>query len=155
MKLNIGDIAPDFTFITKGKKVTLHELTGIKIVFFFPRAFTPGCTAQACSVESSFDELGKLATVIGVSLDDHEKLNRFAEEYKLEYTLVSDNTREISKKYGVLRNYLAIKFADRDTFVIDAGNKIIDILHNGITGRHTKLGLNRHGEEILSIIRNL
>ncbi len=158
MKLIEGADAPNFTYYDKdGKQHEFCDKYGIKVIFFFPKAFTPGCTKESCSIQSDYNELRDMGVteVFGISLDSKNKLKKFAQKYNLEYNMVSDQKGIISRKYGVYKNRIFFKFADRDTFIINEKNKIVKILKNGLTGRRSKLGLNRHGEEIKNFIIDL
>lgn len=151
MELKIGDEAPDFVFsTTNGDQSNLHSIRGKKIIFFFPKAFTPGCTRESISIQENYQDLKQLGVdeVFGISLDKQEKLNKFCSSYNFEYKMVSDDDRKISKSYGVYRNRILLKFADRDTFIVNRDNKIKGILRNGLTGRKSKLGLHNQGIEI-------
>ena len=151
MELKIGDHAPDFEFIDKnGKPSTLHSIQGKKIVFFFPKAFTPGCTRESISIQENYQDLKQLGIneVLGISLDTKEKLSKFCNTYSFEYVMVSDKNGNISKSYGVYRNRILFKFSDRDTFIINSDNKIEEVLRNGLTGRKSRLGLHNQGIEI-------
>ncbi len=157
MRLKEGDIAPNFEFIDEnGERKELHAIEGKKIVFFFPKAFTPGCTKEACSIQDRYEDLKEegVSIVIGISMDEPKKLEEFKKQYALEYTLVSDKSKEISKKYGVAKNFLITSVSDRDTFVIGEDNKILKIFKNGLRGGKSKVGLEHHGEEILNLLAN-
>ncbi len=153
MKLKEGESAPDFMV----GKTKLHQIPGRKIVFFFPKAFTPGCTKEACAIQDTFEDIKELGinTVIGVSMDDQKTLEKFKESYGLEYTFVSDKQGEISKQYGVYKNFLLTKISDRVTFIINEDNKIEKRVELGITGRKSKVGLENHGKEILQLLNDL
>ncbi|MCY3414644.1 MAG: peroxiredoxin [Candidatus Heimdallarchaeota archaeon] len=151
MSLQIGDIAPNFNFIDKnGNTRKLHDLPGKKIVFFFPKAFTAGCTRQSISMQENYQDIKKsgVTEIFGISTDGEAVLSNFCRKYDFEYIMVSDKNFTISKKYGVLRNKLIAKIADRVTFIIDENNKITEILNNGILGRGSNPGLDKHGLEV-------
>ncbi|MHA2089551.1 MAG: peroxiredoxin [Candidatus Kariarchaeaceae archaeon] len=158
MKLGEGDLAPNFNFINQdGEKNSLHDVPGWKVVFFFPKAFTRGCTRESCSIQSNYKELSNLGIteVFGISLDTAKTQQSFAQKYDLEYKFISDTEAKISKSFGVFRNWILLKFADRDTFVIDNNNKIARILYNGVTGRKSAYGLQEHGGELVEEIKKL
>jgi thioredoxin-dependent peroxiredoxin len=98
-----GDIAPEFTLPDQhGEPVSLADLRGQTVVlYFYPRADTPGCTAQACGIrdrEADYDAAG--ARVIGVSPDSVEDVAKFADKYGLEFTLLADADHAVADAYG-------------------------------------------------------
>jgi peroxiredoxin Q/BCP len=98
-----GTTAPDFTLDDQdGKAVTLSDLRGRWVlVYFYPKADTPGCTTQACSLrDHSADYEAKNALVLGVSPDPVDDLRKFADKYGLAFTLLSDPGGELAQKYG-------------------------------------------------------
>ncbi|MHA2252562.1 MAG: peroxiredoxin [Candidatus Kariarchaeaceae archaeon] len=156
--MSIGHAAPNFNYIDKnGQSLSLHSLVGLKVIFFFPKAFTPGCTKESCSFQSHYVELKELGVteIFGISLDSPEQQSNFAEKYGLEYQFVSDRKGDISKSYGVYRNRILFKYADRDTFIVDDHNKIVDVLHNGVTGKSSAYGLKKHGIEVIEVVKRI
>lgn len=101
--LNIGDLAPDFELLTdEGVPFRLSDLRGRRVVlFFFPKADTPGCTTQACGFRDRFPliEAGN-ATVIGLSPDKPKALAKWKAKENLPYTLVSDPDHSVAETYG-------------------------------------------------------
>ncbi len=154
MKLRIGDTAPDFEFIDKdGSKKNLHSVKGKKIIFFFPKAFTPGCTQESCSIRDNYEDLKQtgISEVFGVSTDSKEKQDEFIKAYDLNFILVEDKSKKISKDYGVLLNALVVNMSKRWTFVIDDENKIVSATNIGMGGKNTKYGLKNYGKELLEL----
>src|SRR3954462_11825787 len=102
MPLQPGDKAPTFTLEDQsGAKVKLSSFKGRKVlVYFYPKADTPGCTTQSCALRDIKDDIGDTA-VIGISPDQPEKLARFDEKYGLCFPLLSDPEHEAAEKYGV------------------------------------------------------
>ncbi len=103
-KPKTGDIAPDFTLPDQdGKQVTLGELRGQPVVlYFFPKADTPGCTTQACGIRdhrADYESAG--ARVVGVSPDTVAAQKRFAEKHSLDFTLLADEDHSVADLYGV------------------------------------------------------
>ena len=99
-----GAPAPDFTLNDQdGNAVTLSDLHGRwALVYFYPKADTPGCTAQACSArDHSADYEAANAVVLGVSPDPVQDLRKFADKYGLAFTLLSDEGGKVAKQYGV------------------------------------------------------
>ena len=135
-KLNIGDKAPAFTLMDQeGKKVSLSSCKGKKVLlYFYPKADTPGCTKQACSIRDTSKDLDKLGVVsIGISPDEPSKLKKFNDKYELGFTLLSDPDHKVAKLYGVWgkksmygKTYEGII---RSSFVIDTQGKIVDAFY--------------------------
>jgi len=129
--LQVGQKAPAFTGIDQdGKKVSLNELKGSKLVlYFYPEDDTPTCTVQACNLRDNYALLKKNGfIVIGVSPDAEEKHRKFKEKFQLPFTLLADPQHKIIEKYGVWgeknlygRKYMGIH---RTTFVIDENGVI-------------------------------
>jgi thioredoxin-dependent peroxiredoxin len=129
--LNEGDEAPDFELEDQdGNAVRLSSLRGAPVVlYFYPKADTPGCTTQACGIRDrsgEYDASG--ATVLGVSPDPPPKLRRFADKYDLPFTLLSDADHDLAERYGVWvekSNYGRTYWGNqRATFVIDPSGRI-------------------------------
>jgi peroxiredoxin Q/BCP len=129
--LRPGDIAPDFEAVgCKGQRVRLSDSRGKKrvVLFFFPKAFTPACTLEVRHFRDHHEKIAALnAELIGVSVDTHEKNCRFAEAEGLQFTLIGDETRAISEKYGVV--WPVLKIDRRATFVIDERGVVEDVFH--------------------------
>jgi peroxiredoxin Q/BCP len=126
MSIEIGDTAPDFTLQDdSGSSVTLRDLRGDKVLlYFYPKAFTPGCTTQACDLRDrheSFDAAGY--RVLGISPDPVDKLAEFRAEYDLPFPLLSDPDHAVAAAYGawgIKKNYgREYEGLIRSTFVID------------------------------------
>ncbi len=121
-----GDLAPDFTAVDQtGATVRLSDMLadGPVVLFFYPKAFTPGCTKESCHFRDlavEFAELG--AQRVGISADDTSIQARFDDTYRLGIPLLSDPDRAIAKQYGVKRPGLL--FNKRQTFVIDTDRRI-------------------------------
>ena len=101
--LKIGDIAPAFSGIDQdGNPITLDQFKGKKIVlYFYPKANTPGCTAEACNLNDNFEKFQALGyQIIGVSADPVKAQKNFAEKYQLKFPLIADTNKEIIKAYG-------------------------------------------------------
>jgi peroxiredoxin Q/BCP len=132
-ELGKGDAAPDFELLDQNKRrVKLSDYTGKKVlVYFYPRADTPGCTKQACSVRDNMASLGSLGiAVVGISPDTSSKQKKFDEKYSLGFPLLSDPEHKTAAQYGVWKEksmygkkLLGIL---RSSFLIDEGGRIID-----------------------------
>lgn len=123
--LSPGDKAPDFTLPDPdGRPVSLADLSGRTVVlYFYPKADTPGCTAQACGVRDRRAEYAAAgATVIGVSADPVPRVKRFQEKHDLGFTLLSDEDHAVCERYGVWveKNNYGKRYwgVQRATFVI-------------------------------------
>ena len=121
-----GDTAPDFELPDQdGQPVRLSSLRGRTVVlYFYPRADTPGCTAQACGIrDHAADYEAANAVVLGVSPDEPAKLRRFADRHGLPFTLLGDPDRRVLEAYGVWREKRlygkTTMGVERSTFVID------------------------------------
>jgi peroxiredoxin len=105
MSVQIGQPAPDFTLFDSSKhQITLSELRGKNVLLlFFPLAFTSVCTAELCSIRDNFKIYEQLdAQPLGISVDSLYTLAKFKEEQKLNFPLLSDFNKEVSKQYGAL-----------------------------------------------------
>lgn len=121
-----GDKLPDFKAINEdGKDVNSSDFSGKKlIVFFFPKANTPGCTAEACNLSDNISLLRKEGyKLLGISADSVTRQKAFHEKYGFQYDLVADETREIIEKFGVLqlKKFMGREFMGivRTTFIFD------------------------------------
>ena len=134
MKLEIGDEAPEFELLTdEGTSVKLSNLRGQRVLlFFYPKADTPGCTKQACGFRDNFSAIdGAGATLFGVSPDPVSELNRWRKKENFQYNLLSDPEHEVAELYGVWgekkmfgKSYEGII---RSHFLIDANGLLEDV----------------------------
>lgn len=131
MALKVGDKAPDFTLVdTERKERKLSEFSGkTDVLVFFPGAFTGVCTKEMCSFRDSLADFNKLnAQVIGISVDAPAANKAFAGHNHLEFPVLSDFTREVSKKYaGIYESFGGVKgltAAKRSVFVVDPKGKV-------------------------------
>lgn len=133
----VGEPAPNFSGLsTGGKTITLEDFKGSWVIlYFYPKAFTRGCTIESCGLRDSYAELSKLnAKVIGVSFDDIEKQEEFKKANELPFDLISDKDKSIAKSYdtvGILKLY-----AKRKTFLIDPEGKLAYIFDKVDTATH-------------------
>ncbi|MBA3756677.1 MAG: peroxiredoxin, partial [Nitrosomonas sp.] len=128
--LKPGQPAPDFKLADQhGKTHTLANFQGKWVaLYFYPKDDTPGCTKQACAFRDGLQELADLgAEVLGVSVDDINSHADFAKKYHLQFPLLADTTTETTARYHSLINLGVIKFARRNTFLIDPQGKIARI----------------------------
>jgi len=148
MTLNPGDTAPDFTLPDQhGNPVSLSELRGKTVVlYFYPKADTPGCTTQACGVrDHQADYSAADAVVLGVSPDAVKAVSKFDQKFGLGFPLLADEGHKVAEQYGVWvkknrygREYMG---NERTTFVIAPDGTIKDILHKVKPAEHDDLVL--------------
>jgi peroxiredoxin Q/BCP len=131
-RLSPGDPAPDFELIDQdGKVVKLTDFQGRKLLlYFYPKADTPGCTRQACSIRDAREELAALGlAVVGVSPDPPQKQKKFDDKYGLTFPLLADTERQTARAYGAWgeKNLYGKKVEGviRSAFLIDEAGKII------------------------------
>lgn len=137
--LKLGQPAPDFKLVDQhGKIHTLADFQGKWLaLYFYPKDDTPGCTKQACTFRDDLHKLASLgAEVIGVSVDNTNSHADFAEKYKLQFPLLADNEAETAARYHSLINLGFIKFARRNTFLIDPHGKIARIYRSASAARN-------------------
>lgn len=137
------DLAPVFSLVDQtGELVSLESLRGKRVVlYFYPRAMTPGCTVQACGLRDVQAELAALnAVAIGISPDKPASLAKFAQRDQLNFTLLSDPDHQVAEAYGVwgLKKFMGRESMGilRKTFIIGTDGKIEHILHNVKTKTH-------------------
>jgi len=143
-----GDRAPDFTLPDQhGEPVRLSDFKGQTVVlYFYPRADTPGCTAQACGVRDRSGEYAAAgATVIGVSPDEPEKIGKFDEKYGLGFTLLGDVDHAVADAYGAWgeksmygKKYMGML---RSTFIVGPDGKIARVFPKVQPKKHDDLVL--------------
>jgi thioredoxin-dependent peroxiredoxin len=148
MALNPGDQAPDFTLPDQeGNPVTLSGLKGKSVVlYFYPRADTPGCTTQACGVRDHRPDYADAnAVVLGVSPDPVKAVSKFDQKYDLGFPLLADADHSVAEEYGVWveksrygRTYMG---NERTTFVIDPDGDIKQVFRNVKPAEHDELVL--------------
>lgn len=133
--LKVGDAAPDFEAVDQsGNRVTLAELvkdSGI-VLYFYPKDFTPVCTAEACVFRDAGSELSEAGLrVVGVSADDPESHARFAAKHRITFPLLSDPDKQIQRSYAA-RQVLGL-LPKRVTYVIDRSRKVRAVFHNELS----------------------
>jgi peroxiredoxin Q/BCP len=132
--LEAGAEAPDFSLPDQdGNEVNLADLRGKAVVlYFYPRADTPGCTTQACGVRDRGSEYEEAGTrVIGISPDPVEAVKRFADKFDLDFTLLADADHAVAERYGTWveksmygKKYMAVQ---RATFIVDSEGEIAQV----------------------------
>ena len=135
-KLKPGAAAPDFSLVDQdGNTVKLKSLRGEKVVvYFYPKADTPGCTTQSCALRDAEPDLGKLgARVLGISPDPPPKQKRFDEKYGLGFPLLADENHKVAQAWGVWgeKSMYGKKFKGiiRSAFVLDEKGKVVDAFY--------------------------
>jgi peroxiredoxin Q/BCP len=149
-----GTEAPDFTLPDQdGNDVTLSALRGHPVVlYFYPKADTPGCTTQACGVrDHRADYAAAGATVLGVSRDSVRAIKKFQEKHGLDFTLLSDADHATAEAYGIWvqksmygREYMGMQ---RSTFIIDADGKVAHVI--------PKADPKTHDDDVLEVLASL
>lgn len=136
-RLNVGDAAPAFTLDNdEGGSVSLQDFAGQRVVlFFYPRANTPGCTKEACDFRDSLAPLNEVGIqVVGISPDKPAALAKFRADHELNFPLLSDPSREVLKAYGAFgekKNYgKIVEGVIRSTFLIEPDGTIGLALYN-------------------------
>lgn len=149
VKLKVGDPAPDInTTDEKGNPVRLSDYKGSKVIlFFYPKANTPGCTAEACNLRDHYAELAEKGfKIIGVSADTEKSQKNFSDKYSFPYPLIPDTDKKVIRDYGVwgLKKLYGKEYEgiNRTTFVISEEGIIEHVF--------TKVNTKEHTEQILS-----
>ncbi|HEY9183941.1 MAG TPA: thioredoxin-dependent thiol peroxidase [Salegentibacter sp.] len=142
--LEPGDKAPDFKAEDQdGNIVQLSDFKGKKLVlFFYPKASTPGCTAEACNLRDNWEQFQeKNYAVIGVSADSKKRQSNFKNKYDFPFPLLADEDKEVINAYGVWgpKKFMGKEYdgIHRTTFIIDEEGKIEDVIKKVKTKEHT------------------
>lgn len=154
MSVQEGDPAPDFSLqASGGRSVSLAALAGKPFVlYFYPKADTPGCTREACAFQEALPQLGKIGiTVIGVSRDKMAPIEKFAEKYGLKFPLASDEGGQAAEAYGTWveksnygRKYMGV---ERTTFLVDKHGRVAKIWR--------KVKVDGHAEQVMAAAKAL
>lgn len=149
-ELEVGSTAPKIHLQTDtGETFDLASARGKNVVlFFYPKADTPGCTTEACEFRDAYPKFGKDTVVLGISADTPDKQAKFKKKFSFPYPLLADVDHEVSESYGVWKEksmygkkYFGI---ERTTFLIDKNGKIAKIFH--------KVKPAGHAEEVLQAL---
>jgi thioredoxin-dependent peroxiredoxin len=149
--IEAGDEAPDFELPDQdGRPVRLKDFRGQRVVvYFYPKADTPGCTTQACGVrdrKADYDKAG--AVVLGVSPDPVAKVQKFHEKYSLDFPLLADEDHGVAEAFGVWveKSMYGRKYFgnERTTFIVDSEGKIAEVLR--------KVKPAEHDEQVLAAL---
>jgi peroxiredoxin Q/BCP len=144
-QVEVGSQAPEFEATAHtGERVRLSDFRGrVVVLYFYPRAMTPGCTRDGVRFNELLDEFERLgAVVLGVSTDPVEVNRRFAERMGFRFKLLSDPEGRVAEAYGVLRRSGSSLSAERVTFVIDGEGRVRAVIR-GVrpAERHAELAL--------------
>ena len=146
--LEPGDSAPDFTLPDQdGREVNLSDFRGKPVVvYFYPKADTPGCTTQACGVRDHHADYAQQgAIVIGISPDPVKKVKSFHEKYDLDFPLLADEAHEVAEAYGVWAQksmYGKTHFGnERTTFIVGPDGRVTHVLRKVKPAEHDELVL--------------
>jgi peroxiredoxin Q/BCP len=151
----IGNLAPAFSLPDQnGHKVSLKQFrdTHNVLLYFYPKAMTPGCTVQACGLRDSASELASLNTVVlGVSPDPVARLGKFIDKEDLNFTLLSDEDHAVAEKYGAwgLKKFMGKEFMGilRTSFIIGRDGRLKHVID--------KVRTKTHHDDVLALIREL
>jgi peroxiredoxin len=141
--LKVGEVAPAFSERTSdGRVVTLPALLGKPVIlYFFPKAFTHGCTVETKGFRDNYEDLRELGfEVIGISTDSPEEQCRFAQQLGVAYPMIGDRQGHVARAYGVL--WPIIPLARRITYVLDERHVVAGVFHH-------EFQVSRHLDEVL------
>jgi len=152
MNININDKAPDFTLQDEnGKEISLKSLRGkVVVLYFYPRADTPGCTIEACEFRDTYKQMQKTgAVLLGISPDTPQAQKKFQDKFQLPFSLLADADKKVADAFGVLqmKNMYGKKVMGivRTTFVIGPDGKIQHIF--------PKVKAEGHAGEVLAYLK--
>lgn len=151
----IGNLAPAFTLLNQdGEKVSLKQFRNQQnvVLYFYPKAMTPGCTNQACGLRDSLKAYTKLDTVVlGLSPDPISRLRKFGEKYSLNFDLLADDHHSVADKYGVwgLKKFMGREFMGliRTTFIVGKDGRLKQIME--------KVKTKTHHDDVIACMREL
>ena len=142
VELKVGESAPDFSL--KDQDGVIHKLSDYRgkqvVIYFFPKAGTPGWIKEACGFRNTYFEFEKQGIIVfGISYDSQKTLKKFKANYNIPFLFLSDRKKVVSKQYGT-KGFL---FPSRKTFVIDKNGKLMNIFNN--------VDVHTHAAEILKL----
>ncbi len=150
--LKVGDNVPHFAVSDQeGNSVDLNDLKGQKlIVFFYPAASTPGCTAEACDLRDHYKELSDLGfSILGVSADTEKKQSKFRNKYNFQFPLLADTQKDVINAFGVwgLKKFMGREYngIHRKTFLIDENGVVTHVID--------KVKTKVHAQQILDLLK--
>ena len=148
--VEVGQPAPEFELSDQTGQ--LHSLEDYRdqwvVLYFYPKDNTPGCTTEACEFRDDIFKFRKVnAQILGVSFDDVESHQKFAEEYNLPFPLLADVNGQAADAYGVRTRMFGMKLAKRETFLIDPNGKLVK--------HYKKVKPETHSQEVLADLETL
>ncbi|NWG86088.1 MAG: peroxiredoxin [Hydrogenophilaceae bacterium] len=144
----VGEAAPEFSLADMDGR--MHRLADYRgrwlVLYFYPKADTPGCTKQACALRDDWAEFGRLGVaVLGVSVDSPDELKAFAAKYHLPFPLLSDLSGRTAQAYGSIRDFGVVRFAKRHSFLIGPDGRIAKA--------YLSVDPQRHARELLADLK--
>ena len=149
--LQEGDRLSNFKLLNQDEEIVKVPSNDLLIIYFYPKADTPGCTKESCEFQTNLKKFNNLKTqIIGISKDSVAKQKKFAQKFNLKFNLLSDESTDICEKFGVWveksmygKKYYGI---ERSTFVIGKNKKILKAWR--------KVKVNNHVDEVMSFIKS-
>ena len=153
--LKVGNLAPNFSLLNQANEIVELESFRDKskvVVYFYPKASTPGCTVQACGLRDYAAEFKALNTIVlGVSPDAPGKLQKFHDKYELAFNLLSDEDHATADAYGVwgLKKFMGREFLGiiRTTFIINEAGRLVKVLE--------KVNTKTHNDDLIAYIKDV
>ena len=151
----VGNLAPAFSLLNQaGNEVALKDFKGNAhvVLYFYPKAMTPGCTVQACGLRDTQQELATLdAVAIGISPDPSARLAKFEEKHALNFPLLSDEDHAVADAYGAwgLKQFMGKEYMGilRTTFIIDKQGRLTHVMD--------KVKTKSHHDDVLALLAEL
>ena len=142
--IKVGDKAPNFTLPDQNN--TTHTLSDYQgqwlVLYFYPKDDSPGCTTQACDFRDAVERIiSSKAIVFGISVDSVESHKDFSDKFNLPFSLLSDESGEISEAYESLRNFYVFKLSKRNTFIVNPAGNIAKIYISVDPDTHSQMVL--------------
>jgi peroxiredoxin Q/BCP len=149
--LQEGDRLSNFKLLNQDEEIVKVPSDDLLIIYFYPKADTPGCTKESCEFQTNLKKFNNLKTqIVGISKDSVAKQKKFAQKFNLKFNLLSDESTDICEKFGVWveksmygKKYYGI---ERSTFVIGKNKKILKAWR--------KVKVNNHVDEVMSFIKS-
>jgi peroxiredoxin Q/BCP len=149
--MNIGDVVEDFELADEQgvpRRLSTMLADGPVVLFFYPAALSPGCTAEACHFRDAAQEFRAVgAQPVGISHDSVQRQAEFATKHSLGYPLLSDPDGAVRKQFGVKRDF-GISMTRRATFVIGTDRRVLEIVRS-------ELRMNSHADKALDALKRL
>jgi peroxiredoxin Q/BCP len=150
-KIEVGNLIPQFTLADQnGNSFSISSVIGKKnlVIYFYPKDDSPGCTAEACAFRDQFEIFNEAdAAIIGISGQSVASHKKFAEKYRLSFTLLSDEGDKVRKMFGVPVNFLGM-LPGRVTYIVDKSGKVIYVFDS-------QTQATKHVDEALRILKGL